>query len=211
MVLPLAFDDITSFAYLSFAVVNFCGFAMILGFFSGTGEMYAGIEPCIRKVAAEAFQPGDLGSDFNNKEMIWCLDQLNGYLLGNSAGHSFKLLAPVLFVAGFNMVLFFFFWYIRSIRMRFRYVCMPCVEKCGPSSLHADKLGNSAHAQDAHIDSQYCGTPAEQWAQKHGDATNEDGQYEQDSNEGWYQDSNGQWQQGGGHGYEENEISQGAC
>jgi hypothetical protein len=104
---------------------------MIIGFFSGTSEMYAGVEPCLHKVAAEAFQPGHGFQEemaVENREMQLCLDLLETYLMGNGSGHWFNVLFPVMIISGFNIVLFSVFWYIRSWQMRFRYMCLPCSE-----------------------------------------------------------------------------------
>jgi len=148
-------DDATSTCYLSFAIINLCGFAMIIGFFSGTSEMYSGVEPCLHKVAAEAFQPGHGFAEeqaIENREMQICLDLLESYLMGNGAGHWFNVLFPVMIISGFNIVLFSVFWYIRSWQLRFRYMCLPCSDGMNksdpPPQAYGDNNPAAADSQD---------------------------------------------------------------
>lgn len=140
--------DITSGCYVGFAVLNMMVFTGVLGFFSGTGQMHSGIEPCIHELANQGFghrgKEQDLRMDLQREELDKCLEKLQEYVFANSSAHWVRVLIPFMFVAILNSVVFLFLWTMRSVfqmRVQMRSLCFGKIDQGGPMEMHGDGFG----------------------------------------------------------------------
>ena len=108
--------DFTAVFYLAFMVCNIIVFALIVGFFTGTGIMEEGIEPCVHLVTAEASKCVTERFEIEREALGECIKQIDEYVLSNSDGHWFKILLPMLVIAVLNILIFSGFWYVRAMK-----------------------------------------------------------------------------------------------
>jgi hypothetical protein len=110
--------DLTSVCYLVFACFNAFAFAVIIGFFLGTGEMHQEVEASINTVARQVRSCTATTARIKQEELEDALKTLDNYQIGNPDAHYYKLMVPFLVGAIVNIIIFSILYVVRSVFRR---------------------------------------------------------------------------------------------